>query len=200
LKRRRRVVFSYGPPWKQALIGAVAVFAGVALLLSDWSLAQLVSFVAMFFVGRGALHLVTMSFEGMSGALSALLGCGEVGIGVLLLAWPDPTLLVLVAVVGVLVLVRGVVTATVVLATRPEHEHWRLRFASAIVELALGVTLIAQPGGTVQGASVTLGVLALLEGVVEFAETIARGRAERLGAASMPLGSVSLPETFGSRL
>lgn len=64
-------MFSYRPPWKQALIGAVAVIAGVALLLTDWSLAQLVSFVAMFFVARGALHLVTMSFEGVSGALSA---------------------------------------------------------------------------------------------------------------------------------
>ena len=121
-------MFSYGPPWKQAVIGAVAVIAGLALLLIDWTLAQLVAFVAMFFVGRGALHLVTMTFEGVSGALSALLGCAEIGIGVLLLAWPNPTLLVLAAAVGGLVLVRGIVHATVVLATRAEQQHWALQF------------------------------------------------------------------------
>ena len=179
-------MFSYGPPWKQAVIGAVAVIAGLALLLIDWTLAQLVAFVAMFFVGRGALHLVTMTFEGVSGALSALLGCAEIGIGVLLLAWPNPTLLVLAAAVGGLVLVRGIVHATVVLATRVEQQHWALQLASAIVELALGVTLIARPGGTVQGAAVTLGVLAVFEGVVEFAEAIARKRAERPAPVSVP--------------
>ena len=193
-------MFSYGPPWKQALIGGVALVAGVALLLMDWTLAQLVAFVAMFFVGRGALHLVTMSFEGLSGAISALLGCGEIGIGVLLLAWPDPTLLVLVVVVGGLVVVRGVVDATVVLATRAEHEHWHFRFAAAMVELALGVTLIAQPGGTVQGAAVTLGVLASFEGVAEIAETIARRRAERRVPTAVPLRSPGSSEVVVSRV
>src|SRR5260370_24850013 len=90
---------SNGPPWKLAVIGAVAVIAGIALLLVDWSLDQLAAFVAMFFVARGALHIVTTTFEGLAGALSALLGCGEAGRGVALLACPEPTLLVLVLVI-----------------------------------------------------------------------------------------------------
>jgi hypothetical protein len=57
------------PPWKVALIGSVAVVAGTALFLVDWTLAQLAAFVAMLFVARGALHLVTMTFDGVIGAL-----------------------------------------------------------------------------------------------------------------------------------
>ena len=109
---------SNGPPWKTALIGAVAIAAGFALLFVDWTLAQLAAFVAMLFVARGALHIVTTSFVGVEGALSALAGCGELAVGVAALAWPSPTLLVLAVIVGAWVLVHGVVSATIVLATR----------------------------------------------------------------------------------
>jgi uncharacterized membrane protein HdeD (DUF308 family) len=126
---------SNGPPWKLAVIGVVAVIAGLALLLVDWTLTELAAFAAMLFVARGALHIVTTSFEGLAGALSALLGCGEVGVGVALLAWPPPTLLALVLVVGSWVLLSGVVEATIVLATRADSPHWRLRFSSAMVEV-----------------------------------------------------------------
>jgi uncharacterized membrane protein HdeD (DUF308 family) len=182
-------MYSYGPPWKLAVIGTVAVIAGVALLLMDWTLPQLTAFVAMFFVGRGALHVVTMSFEGVPGALSALLGYGEIGVGVLLLVWPSPTLLVVVVVVGVLVLVRSVVDATVVLATRAERMHWRLRLGAAVVELALGVTLIARPAGSLHGTAMTLGVLAVFDGVVEIAEAVARKHHEPRVPVSVPARS-----------
>ncbi|MDQ1479652.1 MAG: hypothetical protein QOI44_513 [Actinomycetota bacterium] len=167
------------PPWKLAVIGVVAVIAGLALLLVDWTLAELAAFAAMLFVARGALHIVTTSFEGLAGALSALLGCGEVGVGVALLAWPAPTLLALVLVVGSWVLLSAVVEATIVLATRADSPHWRLRFSSAMVELALAGTLIVRPGGTVSGAAVTLGVLGVFRGVLEISTAIARTRSER---------------------
>ncbi|MCU1428177.1 MAG: hypothetical protein JWL83_2177 [Actinomycetia bacterium] len=182
---------SNGPPWKLAVIGAVAVIAGLALLLVDWTLEQLAAFVAMLFVARGALHVVTTSFEGLAGALSWLLGGGEAGVGVTLLAWPRPTLLVLVVVVGSWVLLQGVVDATIVLATRADHPHWPLLFSSAIVQLALGATLIARPGGTIRGTAVTLGALAIFEGVLEVSTGIARTHRERLVRASTPVTSVA---------
>jgi uncharacterized membrane protein HdeD (DUF308 family) len=164
---------TYGPPWKVALIGGVAVVAGVALAVRDWSLTELVVFVAVFFVGRGALHVVTLTFEGVGGALSALLGAAEIAIGIVLLAWPSPTLLVVAAVVGGLVLVSAVVGGTVALATRAE-QRWQLAFAVAVVELALGVTLIARPGGTIRGVAITLAVIAFVEAADEIATAVTR--------------------------
>src|SRR5260370_40659865 len=104
---------SNGPPWKLAVIGAVAVIAGIALLLVDWSLDQLAAFVAMFFVARGALHIVTTTFEGLAGALSALLGCGEAGVGGAPLAWPRTAPVGVGLVIGSGGVLSGVVAAPV---------------------------------------------------------------------------------------
>jgi uncharacterized membrane protein HdeD (DUF308 family) len=174
---------AYGPPWKLAVIGAVAVIAGVALVLVDWTLPELAAFVAMLLVARGALHIVTTDFEGVNGALAALLGCSEVGVGIVLLAWPSPTELILVLLVGVLVLVRDIVEATIVLATRADRRHWRLRFAVFVLEIALAVTLIARPFGTVRATAIVLGVIAMLSGVVEIAVAFMEIRSERRAGA-----------------
>jgi len=167
------------PPWKLAIIGTVAVIAGVALLLADWTLRELVAFVAMFFVARGALHIVTMSFEGVHGALAALQGAGEVGVGLTLLVWPSPTLLVLAVVVGVWVIVRGILDATIALATRAEHPHWLVQLAPSVLEIALGITLILRPGGTVEDTAVTLGLLAVLVGILEISTAVGFWRDKR---------------------
>ena len=172
---------SYGPPWKMAVIGAVAVVAGIALLMRDWPLAELTLFVAMVFVARGALHVVTMTFEGVSGALAALRGYSEFGIGVVLLVWPHPTLLVLGVVVGAFVVVRATVAATVDLATRGDLPYWQFLFASDVIEIVLGVTIIARPGDSVHATTVTLAALAIFTGVVEIAWAAAQKRAQAHG-------------------
>jgi hypothetical protein len=175
---------TFGPPWKLALIGLVAIAAGLALELVDWTLPQLAAFAAMLFLARGALHVVTTNFEGVVGALSALLGCGELAIGVLLLAWPSPTLLVIAVVIGVLALTRGIVDATILLATRRDRPRRQARFAAALAEVAVGVALIARPGGSVRGTAVTLGVLAILEGIIELVEGVGGMRRERPARAT----------------
>ncbi len=173
----------FGPPWKLAVIGAVAVIAGIALFLVDWTIAQLAAFVAMLLVARGALHLTTTSFDGVTGALGALQGALEVGAGLVLLAWPHPTLLVLAVVVGTIVVVQATVDATIVAATRREHVHWTARFVADIVQVILGVALIARRSGTVRAAAVIIGVIAIVAGGVEIATAFSRGRAARRAAA-----------------
>jgi uncharacterized membrane protein HdeD (DUF308 family) len=169
-------MLSYGPPWKLAVMGAVSVIAGIALLIVNWQLAELAAFVAMLFIARGALHVVTTSLEGVTGALSAIQGGGELAVGLLLLAWPHPTLLVLTVVVGVLVLLEGTVDATVVLTSRAEIAHWQYRLGADLGANALAIALIARPAGTVHGAAVTLGLIAVLAGVVEVATAVSRQR------------------------
>ena len=167
--------------WKSAIIGTVTVIAGIALVLGTWALDELVAFVAMFMVARGALHIVTMSFEGATGALAALQGGGEVGVGLLLLIWPSPTLTVLVVVVGTWVIVRAVVAATLVAATRLERVGWRLQFMASLVEVAFGVALIARPSGSVESTAWILGALAVFDGLLEIVAAAAFTRVEGHG-------------------
>jgi uncharacterized membrane protein HdeD (DUF308 family) len=174
----------FGPPWKLAVIGAVAVTAGIALFLVDWTIAQLAAFVAMLLVARGALHVTTTSFDGVTGALGALQGAVEVGAGVLLLAWPHPTLLVLSVVVGTIVIVQGTVDATIVAATRRELAHWTARFVAGAVQVMLGVALIARSSGTVRSAALIIGIVAGVAGGVEVATAFSRRRTPRPAVAA----------------
>jgi uncharacterized membrane protein HdeD (DUF308 family) len=183
---------SYGPPWKVALTGGVFVVAGVALLMVDWGLAQLVAFVAMLLIARGALHAVTASFAGVTGALSGLQAAAEASVGILLLVWPHPTLLVVGVVVGVLVLLQGTVDGAIVLSTSAERPHWPLRLVADLVQNALGIALIARVGGTLHATGLTLGALAVLAGVLEIASAFAgirKERGARLGVRSVVVSS-----------
>jgi uncharacterized membrane protein HdeD (DUF308 family) len=158
---------SNAPAWKVAVIGAVAITAGCALVIVNWSVPQLAAFLAMLFIARGALHLVTTSFEGMPGALSALLGLGEAAVGLLLLVWPSPTLLVIVVVVGVWTIARAVTLGTNLLATRHQRPHVHLLIVPPSLELAGGLILFARASGTVGEVAVIIGALMIVEGVTE---------------------------------
>ena len=166
----------FGPPWKLALIGAVTVTAGIALFLVEWTIAQLAVCVGMLLVARGALHLTTTSFDGVTGALGTLQAAVEVVAGAVLLAWPHPTLLVLTVVVGTLVVVQGTVDATVVAATRREHAHWTARFVADVVQVMLGVALIARSSDTTRAAALIIGAIAIVAGGVEIAAAFSHRR------------------------
>ncbi|MCU1456597.1 MAG: hypothetical protein JWL73_689 [Actinomycetia bacterium] len=166
----------FGPPWKLGVTGAVAVIAGVALFLVGWTIAQLAAFVAMLLIGRGALHVTTTSFDGVTGALGVLQGAVEAGAGVLLLAWPHPTLLVLTIVVGAIVVVQATVDATIVGATRREHVHWTARVVADVLQVVLGVVLIARVSGTVRGAALIIGVVGVVAGGVEIVTALASAK------------------------
>jgi len=73
-------------PWKLGAIGAMTVVGGMALLSTDWNLEQLIAFVVMLFVARGTVHLAGVpGWTGLSGAMSALYGGGEIAVGLVLL-------------------------------------------------------------------------------------------------------------------
>jgi uncharacterized membrane protein HdeD (DUF308 family) len=126
----------------------------------------------MVLVARGALHLVTTTFEGIVGALSALQGAGEFAAGALLLLWPRPTTHVVVVVVGALVLVEAIVNATIILATRAGH--WRRRSGLAVDGILglLAAALLAQSNGTVHGVAITLGILMFVAGTADVARSL----------------------------
>jgi len=170
---------SYGPPWKLGLIGAVAIGAGAALLRLDWTLPQLAAFTGMLLIARGALHVVTTSFAGVSGALATLQGAVEMGVGVVLLAWPDPTLFVLMITVGAMAIIKGTIDAAIVLATRKDRPVWMVTFVADLGQIAIGVALVVVRTSSVRTCAVLLGALAIVAGVDEVVTATARARAAR---------------------
>jgi uncharacterized membrane protein HdeD (DUF308 family) len=88
-------------------------------------------------------------------------------------------LLVLTVLVGAIVVVQATVDATIVAATRREHMHWTPRFVADIVQVALGVALIARLSGTVRGAALIIGSVAVVSGGVEIVTALSRRHAPR---------------------
>jgi uncharacterized membrane protein HdeD (DUF308 family) len=167
-------------PWKLAVTGGVGIVAGAVLLSVDWTLAALAAFVGLALVARGTLHLVSAaSFVGFGGAFTVLEVAGDVGVGITALAWPEPTQLSLALLVGSWAIVRAIVGGTIAVTTRADHPWWLLSIVFAIMAGALGVILIARSGGSVRSTSVTIGLLALLEGAREVCDAGLRSRRER---------------------
>jgi uncharacterized membrane protein HdeD (DUF308 family) len=196
---------AYGPPWKLMLIGAVAIVAGIALLRLDWTLAELVAFTGMFLIARGALHVVTTSFKGVSGGLATLQGAVEIGIGVVLLAWPDPTLLVLMVAVGSLAIAQGTIDATLVLATRTTRPVWGFTFVTDVGQIAIGLALVLVRTSSVRTSALLLGLLAIVAGSREVVIGLVRargvqdastaGRSAPVAAEGLVPGQISEPAT-----
>jgi uncharacterized membrane protein HdeD (DUF308 family) len=167
-------------PWKLAVTGGVGIVAGVALLSVDWTLAPLAAFVGLALVARGALHLVApASFVGFAGAFAVLEVAGDAGVGITVLAWPEPTLLSLALLVGLWAILHAMVGGTIALTTRADNPWWLLSLAIAIIAGVLGVILIARSSGSTRGAAVIIGLWALLEGTREVSEAGLRQRRER---------------------
>jgi uncharacterized membrane protein HdeD (DUF308 family) len=175
---------AYAPAWKIALIGAVAVTAGCALVVLKWTVPQLAPFLAMLFIGRGALHVVTTSLNGMAGALFVLLGLGELSVGVVLLVWPSPTLLVVVVVVGVWTVARAVTLGMNLAATRRQFSQLRFVLIPPLLEIAIGVALFARASGTARDVAVIIGALMIIDGGTEL---LLAAEAKRHGRRALPL-------------
>jgi uncharacterized membrane protein HdeD (DUF308 family) len=104
---------------------------------------------------------------------------GDVGVGITALAWRDPTLLSLAVLIGSWAVLHAIVGGTLAVTTPGEHPPWPLSLIVAIVAVVLGVILIARPNGSVRGAAVVIGLLALVEGTREVAEAAFRHHRER---------------------
>jgi hypothetical protein len=171
----------YPTPWKRSVIATVCLAAGLKLLLASWTLAGVSAFVALLLVALGALRLVTTpAFDGLGGAAAVLAAGGDVAVGAVVLSWPGVTLFILATVVGAWVAIRSVAAATVIVATRgTSSSTWVVALAVTVAELALAIVLIARPGGDVNGAALTVGAIAALEGALELEEAIARHHRDR---------------------
>lgn len=167
-------------PWRLAVTGAVGVLAGTALLSVGWSLPALAAFAGFALATRGALHLVTSApFRGLAGAFAILEVGGDVGVGIAVLAWPEPTLRTLALLLGAWAVLHSIAGGAIAITTRAEHRSWPLFVVFAIVAATFGVILITGPNDSVEDAAMVIGLLALLEGARELCEAARRHHQER---------------------
>ena len=158
--------------WVLLLSGIVSIVAGGVILLVDWSLNDLALFLGVLFIVRGVFNMVSLPLDGSTRSWAVALGLLEVGVGIAVVVWPDPTLLVIAAFIGWWVLFSGVMTVAGSISARRILPYWGLFLALGTVEAVVGVWLLYRPGLTLLAMVFAIGLWAILYGIVLTAASI----------------------------
>lgn len=157
------------------LIGVLAIIAGIIALA--WPGITILVLVIMFaiYAFSDAVLQATRAFSGggagpVIGHL--LLGLIDVAAGVMALAWPGATALVLVLVVGVWAFAGGIAEFAFAFAAGETAGTRTLFLLGGLVSMAFGVVLFARPGVGAVTLALLYGLFALFYGISQIAAGI----------------------------
>jgi uncharacterized membrane protein HdeD (DUF308 family) len=141
--------------WTTLLInGIVLVVAGVLIFSIDWTVRELATFIGALFIFEGLWALLTVGIDNRAANLVA--GLLSAAAGVVIIVWPDPSLIVLGIFLGSWLIVLGTITIAGAFAARRVLKDWWLLLLLGLVEVPLGVLALANPGATL-AAIITVG-------------------------------------------
>lgn len=148
-------------PWILVLItGIVSTLFGLLVIFHPWEgLTALVFLVAVAFIISG-IATVLENDEKFPRSATIISGVVLVLFGVVILAWPEATVLVLAVLAGVAQIIRGGLRAGVAMNQQVVHRKYYM--IMAVLNLVFGLGLIVV---TVLWPEVTIVVLALLIGI-----------------------------------
>jgi uncharacterized membrane protein HdeD (DUF308 family) len=163
----REVVKSVSSGWWVLLAsGLLSIVAGGIILAVDWTVSDLALFLGVVLIVRGVFSMFSVPLDGAMRGWAAALGLFEVGVGIAMLVWPDPTLLVVAAFIGWWVLFGGVFTIVGSINARRVLPYWGLYLALGILETVVGVLLLGQPDLTLLATVFAIGLWSILYGIV----------------------------------
>jgi len=153
--------------WVPMLLGLLLIGLGV------WMLANLVESVLVLAVIIG----VTLITSGVVNALTGgsrpgprwaawIEGLLLVGVGVVVLAWPDITLWVLAVAGGLTLLLGGLLHMAIGFMGRHEDPGWTLDLGLGALGVVLGSVVLLWPGATLVVLAVLFGVRSIIVGAV----------------------------------
>lgn len=156
-----------GGGWRLPLLaGLVSAAFGLAVLAAGWSVGPLGVITGLIFIAGGAALALNPAYAARTSGEHVLAGVAGAVAGLVLLAWPAPTGLVLVLFAGVWLAVSGGFQVVVSAAGRRELPLWRFTLALGVIGLLLGLWAMRRPGATVASAGTVIGVWAVVTGVV----------------------------------
>jgi uncharacterized membrane protein HdeD (DUF308 family) len=141
--------------WTTLLLNGLAlIVAGVLIFSIDWSVRSLSTFIGALFIFEGFYAMVVAGIDNR--AANIVTGLLSVAAGVVIIAWPSPSLIVLGIFLGAWLIVVGTVTISGAFAARKVLPDWWMLLLLGLVEVPLGVLALADPGATL-AALITVG-------------------------------------------
>ncbi len=158
--------------WVLLVNGIITVVAGGIILSIDWKVTDLAVFIGAVLVFRGFFEMFSVPIDGSSRGWAIATGILEVGLGVMVWAWPSPTLLVIAFCIGWYIMFSGIMTISGAIAGRDLIPYWGFMLALGILELLLSFWLLARPGMTLVATVLAIGLWAVISGVVQIVVAI----------------------------
>jgi uncharacterized membrane protein HdeD (DUF308 family) len=134
--------------------GLVLIVAGVLIFSIDWSVRSLSTFIGALFIFEGIYAMLVAGIDNR--AANIVTGLLSAAAGVVIIAWPKPSLIVLGIFLGSWLIVVGTLTISGAFAARRVVPDWWLLLLLGLAEVPLGVLALADPGATL-AAIITVG-------------------------------------------
>src|SRR4051795_6205835 len=173
--------------WVPLLAGVVSIGLGLAIMANDWTVKALVVVTGIFIMFRGVAVIFNPTHAADSRGEQVAAGAGGIVVGIILIAWPQPTLLVLAFAVGAWLAASGTFHAVTSVTRRKTRGHWFLGLAFGVVELLLGIWAMRRPEVTLSLIITLLGLWTVLTGVIYCIEAFElRNAAKKIQQAEQP--------------
>lgn len=165
--------------WVPAAAGAVSIGLGLAVLATGWTVGGLAVITGLLFIVHGIALAFSPAYAGRTAGEHVVAGLAAVVAGVVLVAWPDPTLLMLAFFAGAWLTVSGGFHVVTALSRRHELPHWGFSFTVGVIEVLLGIWAMRRPEATLALLISVVGIWAVLTGVIYCALAFEMRRAAR---------------------
>lgn len=152
--------------WVPLVSGLVSVGLGLAILANDWTVHALVVVTGFVLAVRGLALVFHPTYAADSHGEQVVAGVLGTIAGIVLIAWPGPTLLVLAVVVGAWLTVSGGFHIVSCISRRKTMAHWLFGLAVGVIELLLGVWAMRRPDITLNLLITIIGLWVVLTGVI----------------------------------
>ncbi len=156
-------------------ISSVAfILVGLALLLwPDISLRLVCGLFGLVILLKGVSSIYTFLRAEVRGFFGWLFGAAAVALGIFLLIRPQTVVSVLPILVGLFVIMDGVMRVQSAFELRAAgYDRWWSLLLLALVSVVLGAVMLWNPFGTVEVLVMAIGVILMVEGVLNLAGSI----------------------------
>jgi len=186
------VVFSTRPQepavgrwwWVLLVTGILWIFIGLFVLQAHYDSAVLVGYlVALWLIFAGLAEFVEAGVVESWRWMHALFGVLFLVGGIAALFSPVQTFMVLAALIGIFLILKGTFDFVVGIAARHQLDLWWLTMSAGIVEIMLGVWAMGYPGRSAALVLLWVGIGAIIRGIAEIVMAFHVHKAAEVGLA-----------------
>ena len=152
--------------WVLLLNGLLLIVAGFLIFSIHWTVESLSTFIGVVFIVEGVMRALISGVNGAAQRANVVTGLLSIAAGVVIIVWPSPGLVALAIFLAAWLIVIGTMSLAGGFAVRKLLPTWWLLPILGVLEIALGVLALANPGATLAALITVGGIWAVVAGVM----------------------------------